>query len=155
MDGLRIQILDPEEFSDQWETFSIKDSNLTGEEWNARDNELIKILSSDFLYTGLESAPADFFVGQDWFQTRVQCVVFFSWHFLCRRMLQSCKEFVTRNIGWGVSIVSNAYEMDQKGPGIEMMLTSNYIKMAAHKYSRPDLRKFLVKRTDLAGWILT
>lgn len=153
MDGLRIQIVEPEEFSDQWESFSIKDLNLTGEEWNERYNELIKMLSSDFLYTGVESAPADFFVGQDWFHTRVQCVIFFSWHFLCRRMLKTCNEFVTRNAGWSVSIVSDSYEIDQEGSGIEKMVMPDHISMTAGRFGRAELRKFLVRRTDLAGWI--
>src|SRR5688500_478813 len=131
MDSPNLQIITPEEFSDQWESFSVVDTALSGHEWGECYEELVRRLSADFLYTGLESAPADFFVGHDWFQTRVQCVIFFSWHFLCRRMLESCREFVTAHAGWGVSIVCDGCEMDYEGPGIEMMLSRDHIKMSA------------------------
>ena len=150
---MKIEIIEHAEFFEQWDNFSVKDSTLSGEEWNDRYHELVKLLSADFLYTGKESAPADFWVGDDWFQTRVQCVVFFSWHFLCRRMLETCKGFVNAHAGWGVSIVNDDSEIDHDGPETEILIAQDFIKMAAREHSSADLKRFLARKTDLQGWI--
>ena len=148
-----IKIITHTEFFDQWDSFSVKDDQLSGVDWNDRRNELVTILSADFLFTGKSDPPADFYVYEDWFQTRVQAVGFYAWHFLCRRMIETCRDFVQRNTGWGISIVNDDFGMDYEGPATEMLITEDYIRMAAPYHSPADLRKFLVKRTDLSELI--
>ena len=149
----KIEFLAHDQFFREWEDFSVTDGHLSGEEWNNRREELIGMLSGDFLFTGRESGPADFFVGEDWFQTRVQCLIFFSWHFLCSRMLATCQRFVETNRSWGVSIVTDDLEMDFEGPEIEMMITRDYVKIAARGHTPAEIKRFLIERTDLTAWI--
>src|SRR5436190_19061164 len=120
----KIDILEHQQFFEQWDAFSLRDSNLSGEEWSARRTDLISVLANDFLFTNQEGSPADFFIGDDWFQTRVLCIVFFSWHFLCERMLKVCERFVGMHSEWGVSIANDGLDMDHPGPGIVMMISS-------------------------------
>jgi len=58
----KIDLLEHQQLFEQWDPFSLRDSNFSGEEWSARRTDLISVLANDFLFTNQEGSPADFFI---------------------------------------------------------------------------------------------
>ena len=147
---LEVRFISRDEAYGLWDSFP-KDKSLTGEEWNEAYTSLGKTLSDIGRYTGQSCPPADFWIGDDWFNSRHVAVLLINGKQLDRTFLLAVKGWVAgMEDNWLVSIAYNPSDEEgsnKDSPWPEILVTKSELVCSLVDGSA----QVLVKRMKAAG----